>query len=79
MDPGGDMVDTDQLASDLEFIPMDKAKVGSYIVHRVMNAEKHGRGIGVRQDMNIVHPDLRPGPDRAWRAPDGPKASFQGG
>ena len=36
---GSDRLDTDQLALDLEFILIDKAKIGSEILHRVENAK----------------------------------------
>ena len=39
---GADELDTDQLASDLEFILVDKAKIGSDILHRVQNAKPRG-------------------------------------
>ena len=40
--PDGRSVDVEELASDLEFILMDIAKVGSDILHRIMNVKKHG-------------------------------------
>lgn len=36
---GADELDADQLASDLQFILVDKAKIGSDILHRVQNAK----------------------------------------
>ena len=37
-----EIVDIDQLSSDLSFILIDKAKIGSSILHRIQNLKAHG-------------------------------------